>query len=216
MHAAPAFIGQRQDAGGAHPRQQPYYVGNHLVGGIQQDIFSPLSVFVRLDAEQQLLQEFRFCGGEVLVANQYRLAFDDRLRLLQPVHQQGAAGAHDVEDGICQANAGSDLDAAAQLLNFHIDAFLPEKVVQDLRVARGNALAVKVAEPGVQVVFRDGKREAAVAETQLLDHLHLLVFFPHLVLAQDPDIGHSLLHVLGNVVVAKEEDLHGEVGGVGF
>ena len=152
----------------------------------------------------------------MLVADQHRFTFDDRLRLLQPIHDQRAAGADDIEDTVGQADAGSDLHAASQLFDRHIDALHLKELTKCPGIAGSNTLAIEVIQSRVLFILRYGQRETTVAEAQLLHHLYILLFLPHFILTQDADVGHTLFHILRDIIITKKEDLHGEVTCIGL
>ena len=76
--------------------------------------------------------------------------------------------------------------------------------------------AVKAASskkyiPVVAGAVWHSQRDAASAESQFLDYSHVALFFEHLIVAHNAEVGSSGSYRVGNVVVAQKQHFDGEV-----
>ena len=97
-----------------------------------------------------------------------------------------------------------------------LHAALRQVVAQNLGVRGGNVHALQVLDGVVGGGAGHGQAQAALAEPQPFHFQLRETGFHQHVLAHDAQVGHAVLHVAGNIVVAQVQDFEGKVGGFGF
>src|SRR5688500_13995254 len=81
---------------------------------------------------------------------------------------------------------------------------------QQQRIAGGNSLSLEIIGD-VFIIFIDRKCETAFPKTQLLYQFYFPGLFIQNILTYNPNICHSILNVLGDVIIAKEKYLQWKI-----
>ena len=74
-----------------------------------------------------------------------------------------------------------------------------------------DALALEILWRSVLVALGNSKRDATSSEAQLAHDVHRCFGLSHLIIAHDANVGRAIGHHLRNIIVAKVENLDGEV-----
>ena len=90
-----------------------------------------------------------------------------------------------------------------------------QEFIHQERITGGNTLALQGSYTGIFLAAGNGYSQAAFAKAQFLHDLGLLVLFKQYVFAYDTNIGHTIFHILRNIIVAQEKYLQGEIIGLG-
>ena len=184
---------------------------NLVVRNVQHNVFLAFGVLVRVEAEQQLVQNLAFFGGKILVSNQNGFRFHHHFNLFQVVAHQRASRADNVENAVGQADTGGNLNRAGNHVDFGLYSVLVKETLQNAGVRSGNLLAVEPLKSFVVNLFRNGQRQTALAEIQSLNNLRILLTLLVLVFANNAHIGNAASHGLRNVIVTQIKNLYREI-----
>ena len=105
--------------------------------------------------------------------------------LAQAVAEQGGTAAHDVANGLGQANAGRNFDRARNGVQLGLHALASKVVAEQLGVRGGNTLALQVGHRIVLRAAGHSQAQAALAEAQRFDFESGATSFDQHVLAHD-------------------------------
>ena len=141
------------------------------------------------------------------------LALHDNLHFAQVVAHECRTAADNVEDGIGQSYARTNLYASHDDMYIGLDALLLKKLIQDDGVGGGNGLVVEPFQALIVNLLGDGQRQSAAAKAQTLNDLGLGTFLHKFVFAHHTDIGYTSGHALGYIVIAQVKHLKREVFG---
>ena len=119
----------------------------------------------------------------------------------QPIGHQGAARADYIADSICQPYSGGYLHAAAYLFYFGSDIVLFQIIAEKSRVTGSNLFVIEIFRTCEGFFLWYCEAQPAMCKTKLFKDCNILVFFENHVLAEDPDIGHLLFDILGDIIV---------------
>ena len=145
------------------------------------------------------------------VADEQSLALHHYLNLGEIVAYQCRTRADNIKDTICQTDTRANLHRTSDDVNVGIDIVLLHELAQDVRIRGSNLLAIKPLQSWIINLLRDGKTQAALAETQSVDNLCVFTTLNKLIFTHNTDVGNARGYALRNIVIAEIEHLQREI-----
>jgi hypothetical protein len=90
-------------------------------------------------------------------------------------------------------------------------AVLAEELLREKGIAGSQLFSLQVFNTIVVLVAGNGNGQPAFAKAKRPHDLHVLAFLIKNILAHDPNVRNTILHILRDIVITKEIDLHREV-----
>jgi hypothetical protein len=137
-----------------------------------------------------------------------RARFEHRRDLAQPVHAQGRASGHEIDDHVGDPDVRCDLRGAGDGHDLHRLPARGEEVRRHAREHRRHAGAgPKRVDARDPTLLRRGNGEAAAAERQVREVVEVSSGLAHEVGSGDPGVRRAIGDELGDVLRAHEQRL---------
>ena len=214
MHGAPALRSKRHHSRAPHGREYPDRLLDRSLREVHQQVLLASTDLDGVQPELDLLEEFAVLVRQPGPGNQHGLGPEYLLDLLQTIGHQSAARRNDIENRVCDARSGSYLHRACDNLYLRIYPVVSQILPKDVGVGGSDALAVEILRPVILLCLRDSQADAASAESQPLDYLHIDALLLDLVKADDTQGCGAGGDDLRDVVVTHIKDFQREVRGL--
>ena len=197
MHGDHSRLGERQHARRARSHELADR-GQRRLGGVQHHVAVP----ARLDDGAQHRRERR--GDLVVAGDEHRFRLEQHAERAQAVRAQRVAGRDEVDDRVGEPEPRRDLDRAGDVDERHVDG---QQLARQARIDGCDGRAAELLEP----VTGDSSGTAASSRHEPKpsgsSSLHVGAALAHEVDAGDAAVDDAVLHVLGHVGGAHEQDL---------
>jgi hypothetical protein len=140
------FVGERDDAGRLEAREDRLDLLERRARRIHHQVLPTPSRRDRLEHRGQVSDGFRATAPGLVGGHEDRLAREEHAQGPEPVHDEGRAGGHEVDDAVGETHPWSDLDRPGEGHDLRRDPPFGQGPRGRPRVARGEPKPRQVLE----------------------------------------------------------------------